>query len=101
MLTDEQIEEMQLARDVLEGLRSLVKSPGWAQAVRLIEANCKARENQLGQQPTIDMEEALRKNYEIGIIHGLKLVPTIIVTAGKTASETYKSLLAIQQGVDE
>lgn len=86
---------------MLEGLRSLAKSPGWGLAVKLIEANCKAREGSIGQQPIANMEEGLRRNYEVGITHGLKLVPTIILGAARTSQETYRRLLAIQQGVTD
>lgn len=101
MLTEDQREEMQAARDVLEGLRFLVKSPGWAQAVKLIEANCRARENSIGQKPMGNIEEAMTRNYEVGITHGLKLVPTIILAAATMARETFVRLHDIEQGAPQ
>lgn len=69
--------------------------------VKLIEVQAKAREQMIGMEPVANMEEALRRNLDIGVTRGLKLVPTIILSAATTARDTYQRLLALEQGVQQ
>jgi hypothetical protein len=69
--------------------------------VNLIEVQQKMRSAQIGDQPISGMEEALRRNYETGISHGLKLVPTIVKGSVMERTERYRYLLAKSRGEEE
>lgn len=65
--------EMEEARGRMELLMSLLKSPSWDLVVKIFIAQVQSRLNELGNRPLIGMEDALERNYKLGMAHGLQL----------------------------
>lgn len=93
MLNQEQLARKDELRGVLEEYRSLVKSPGWARLARLLDNQKNARKAQIGDNPIANLEEAFRRNYEIGVTHGLGAVPQLLRTTVEEVKAEYDQLL--------
>lgn len=75
-------QHLEQLRDHKELLQSLVKSPGWDLLVKNLSIQAKARGRECMLRPTVSIEDALRRNVQLGIILGLRLavaMPTVIV----------------------
>ena len=70
---DNPAEDLEEIRQRLEGLRSLLKYPPWVHQVSLVEAQCVARETPFKKQPISSIDEALKQNYQKGIVEGMRL----------------------------
>jgi hypothetical protein len=84
----QQIEALRAEKDVLQ---SLVKHPGWALLVSNIAKQAKGRGRECGLKPTISIEDALRRNVQLGVIFGLRLavgMPTVVIGEKQAEFET-------------
>lgn len=52
---------------------SLLKSPSWDHLVKVFEGQISARLNTIGNKPILSVEQALERNYQLGLAHGLAL----------------------------
>lgn len=52
---------------------SLLKSPSWARVAEMIGKQVQARLNEIGNVPIRGIDEALERNYKLGLAHGLAL----------------------------
>lgn len=52
---------------------SLLKSPSWGHLVEIYKGQVTARLNEVGNNPTRSLEEALDRNYKLGLAHGIQL----------------------------
>lgn len=57
----------------MELLMSLLKSPSWDLVVKVYVGQVQSRLNELGNRPVTGMEDALERNYKLGMAHGLQL----------------------------
>jgi hypothetical protein len=57
----------------MELLMSLLKSPSWALLVEVYQKQVGARLNETANQPLLSMEDAMQRNYKLGLAHGIQL----------------------------
>lgn len=65
--------EMQEAREQLELLMSLLKSPSWGRVVDIYQKQVQARLNEISNAPTRSLDDAFERNYKLGLAHGIAL----------------------------
>jgi hypothetical protein len=93
VLTEEERKELLDLREQLEGLRHLVKSPGWGLLDKAITAQVAVRTRALGLQPMNTMEETLKRNYEVGVRDGMQSIPQLIRAMVESLKGQYTELL--------
>jgi len=64
---------------------SLLKSPSWARVVDIYRQQAQSRLNEVANVPVLSMDEALNRNYKLGIAHGL-------VLAARLPNDIYEEL---------
>src|SRR5262245_20353576 len=101
MLNQEEREELDHVRSQLEVLRSLVKSPGWGLLAEYLTGQTELRRKSIGITPIASIEEALRRNLEIGVTMGLEAIPTILKSKIEDLKERQVSLMRKDRGEED
>lgn len=73
--------------------QSLVKSQGWVRVGEILLAQKEMRKRSLGDTPIANLEEAFRRNFEIGVSIGIGSIPQVIKGHLEEIAGEYKALL--------
>jgi hypothetical protein len=79
-------------RDRLEILQSLLDHPGWHVLLRVMKEQLNARAKELGK-PFVTVDDALKHNYALGIIHGIRNTLIMPHSLKSVAEEAWRGYL--------
>lgn len=82
----------------MESLQSLLKFQPWVHLVEVLGKQCVSREASYVKTPITDMEAAFRRNYEMGVVAGIRLSIAFPTTLERIAKEEFDKLIEEEQG---
>ncbi len=88
-------QRLEAAREVKEKLQALGKCPGWGLLVELITEGREMRRKEIGEGPILSMEQALDRNFKLGIIAGMQFPIVAAKTREELADEETSQLLEL------
>jgi len=95
------VQEEEIAREKLEVLQSLLHHPGWLLLRDVIIRQMQLRAQTAYALALESVDEALKQNYQTGVIHGLRLAATLPQKIHDEAQEVWKEILNDQRSTRE
>ena len=93
-------EDLEGIRQRLEVLQSLIKFPPWAQVAERIAVQAEARQRELMSKPIGSIEDAMKLNFNLGIVAGMRAAVTLPEKMMELEREAFNSLLEEERDGD-
>lgn len=90
MKVDNNLEQVRLDREILQ---TLLRSPGWALLVDKLRTQAQRRERELTLKPVTSIDEALKRNLQVGIYLGIRLAVRLPTALYEDATTEFQQLL--------